>query len=235
MSYFPHPSFLILIFALLLTGLMFLLRFVFVGFAFERLGIGRRTALWLLWASLLGSHFNIPVAQLPVTSVEDDLTVSQYGILYVVPHPVEIGRTIVAVNVGGAVIPILLSLYLMIRYGLGLRLLLAIVVVTGVVHAVAHPLRGVGIAMPPLVAAAAAALVAVLLDRAAAPRTAFVAGTLGTLIGADLLNLGKLDLMHAPVVSIGGAGTFDGVFVTGIVAVLLAGVGGGPRAEAEAG
>jgi len=51
---------------------------------------------------------------------------------------------------------------------------------------------------------------------------AYVSGTMGTLIGADLLNLGKVAHMGAPMVSIGGAGTFDGVFLTGILAGLLA-------------
>jgi uncharacterized membrane protein len=56
--------------------------------------------------------------------------------------------------------------------------------------------------------------------------TAYVAGTLGTLIGADILNLNKIRYMRAPVASIGGAGTFDGIFLSGIIAVLLAPVGG---------
>jgi uncharacterized membrane protein len=51
---------------------------------------------------------------------------------------------------------------------------------------------------------------------------AYIAGSLGTLIGADLLNLDKVRGLGAPVVSIGGAGTFDGIFLAGIVAVLLA-------------
>jgi uncharacterized membrane protein len=46
------------------------------------------------------------------------------------------------------------------------------------------------------------------------------------LIGADLLNLRKLQGLGAPIVSIGGAGTFDGIFVTGLMAVLLAGLTG---------
>ena len=54
---------------------------------------------------------------------------------------------------------------------------------------------------------------------------AYVSGSLGTLIGADLLNLDKLHGLGAPIASIGGAGTFDGIFVTGILAVLLAGFG----------
>ena len=51
---------------------------------------------------------------------------------------------------------------------------------------------------------------------------AYVSGSLGTLIGADLLNLGRIQGLGAPVMSIGGAGTFDGIFLTGVVAVLLA-------------
>jgi uncharacterized membrane protein len=48
-----------------------------------------------------------------------------------------------------------------------------------------------------------------------------VAGSMGTLLGADILNLGKVQGLGAPVASIGGAGTFDGIFLTGIVSVLL--------------
>jgi len=50
---------------------------------------------------------------------------------------------------------------------------------------------------------------------------AYVSGTVGALVGADLTNLGGITKLGAPVVSIGGAGTFDGVFLTGLVAVLL--------------
>jgi uncharacterized membrane protein len=223
LPYFPHPTGFILVFALVLLALTLVLRFVFVDFALQRLGISRGAAILVLWASLLGSSYNIPVARLPAEHIEQDETIDFFGMVYVVPRTIELGRTIVAVNLGGAVIPVLLSLYLIIRFGLSARGLLAVVLVTWVAHDVAHPVQGLGIAMPPVVAAATAGIAALLLDRANAPRTAYVAGTLGTLIGADLLNLGKLNLMHAPVVSIGGAGTFDGVFVTGIAAVLLAG------------
>ena len=39
---------------------------------------------------------------------------------------------------------------------------------------------------------------------------------------ADLLNLKKISKLGAPIASIGGAGTFDGIFLTGIFAVVLA-------------
>jgi uncharacterized membrane protein len=63
-----------------------------------------------------------------------------------------------------------------------------------------------------------------LLSREFAPQLAYIAGSMGTLIGADLTNLHKVAGLGAPIASIGGAGTFDGIFLTGILAVLLASI-----------
>jgi uncharacterized membrane protein len=82
--------------------------------------------------------------------------------------------------------------------------------------------------VPPI----ATALVAVLIARQNAAALAYVSGSLGTLIGADLLNLDAVRELGAPVASIGGAGTFDGIFLTGIMAVLLAGFSGGHESKA---
>jgi uncharacterized membrane protein len=102
------------------------------------------------------------------------------------------------------------------------RGLLGIVIVTVIVHHVARPVHGMGIAepmfMPPLAAAGASFLI----SRRFAPALAYISGSLGTLIGADLLNIKNIQGLGAPVASIGGAGTFDGIFMTGILAVLLA-------------
>ena len=141
-----------------------------------------------------------------------------------IPVVVEWPGTIIAVNVGGAVIPGLLSLYLLARnrlWGLGL---IAIVAVTVVCHILAKPVPGLGIALPVFVPPASAAIVALLLSRRYAAPLAYIGGSLGILIGADLLNLGKVQGLGAPVASIGGAGTFDGIFLTGILAVLLASI-----------
>jgi uncharacterized membrane protein len=96
-----------------------------------------------------------------------------------------------------------------------------------VVHRTARPVPGLGIAtpmfIPPMVAALAAWVLAGLFDGGQYVSTiAYVSGVMGTLVGADLMNLSELGDLGAPVASIGGAGTFDGVFLTGIVAVLLA-------------
>ena len=123
---------------------------------------------------------------------------------------------------GGALIPVALSIYLLIKNRLFVQGLIAVAVVTVVVNRLAHPVPGVGIALTPIIPPLLAAGVSLLLSRNAAPALAYISGSLGTLIGADLLNLGIVGQLQAPVLSIGGAGTFDGVFLTGILAVLLA-------------
>ena len=95
---------------------------------------------------------------------------------------------------------------------------------TLVTHWLARPVKGVGIAMPAFIPPLVAALVSVILSHDYAPVLAYVGGTLGTLIGADILNIDKIKNLGAPVASIGGAGTFDGIFMSGIMAVLLAAI-----------
>jgi len=147
---------------------------------------------------------------------------------YVVPVVVEWPGTVIAVNVGGAVIPGLLSFYLLARNELWVRGLLATAGVAVVCHILAEPVPGLGIALPVFVPPASAAIVALLLSRRYAAPLAYIGGSLGTLIGADLLNLDKIQGLGAPVASIGGAGTFDGIFLTGILAALLASIFGPP-------
>ena len=77
--------------------------------------------LAMLLLSLLGSYVNIPVAYLPEREVSSAAEVTYFGIRYVIPVIREWPATVLAINVGGAVIPILLSLYLIEKnrlYGL---------------------------------------------------------------------------------------------------------------------
>ncbi len=166
-------------------------------YAYARIGIGHRFFAGLLLASLLGSLVNLPVGQLR-------------------PGP------LVAVNLGGAVVPALLSLHLVALHDLWVSAALASGAVAVVTHILARPVAGVGIAVPVLAPPLLAAAAGLATGGQAAPALAYVAGTLGTLIGADLTNLGRMRELGAPVVSIGGAGTFDGVFLAGVIAVLLA-------------
>jgi uncharacterized membrane protein len=222
MHYFPVTAPFVLLLFLLFGVLLALVQLGIIEYAYAKIGIQPRWILLFLILSLLGSYVNIPVAEIPAKNLIEKDTVSDYGVQYVVPDMHESPRTIIAVNVGGALIPVALSIYLMLKNRLFVQSVIAVAVVTVVVNRLAHPVPGVGIALTPIIPPLLAAGVALLLSRRAAPALAYIAGSLGTLIGADLLNLGIVGDLQAPVLSIGGAGTFDGVFLTGILAVLLA-------------
>ncbi|MCL5099014.1 MAG: DUF1614 domain-containing protein [Candidatus Omnitrophica bacterium] len=202
-------------------------------YAFESMGINRRYMFLLLVFCLLGSYINIPVAELQVQQVHSGEIVTYFGMQYVVPMVVNRPETIIAVNIGGAVIPFVLSIYLIAKHGQYLKSFIAIGIVTIVVHLLARPVPGVGIAVPTFAPPIITALVVVMLCRRRAAPLAYIAGSLGTLIGADLLNLDKVRNLGAPVASIGGAGKFDGIFLTGILAVLLASLLSGPSVESK--
>jgi uncharacterized membrane protein len=221
MYFLPHPSIYFVVLLLVLGVVLAIVRYVLVALAFQRLGLSRRGALAVLFGSLLGSGVNIPVAEFPARLAVQPGVVDFFGIQYVVPQVVRQGETVLAVNLGGAIIPLAVVAYLIARRGLSRRALAVTAIVTAIIHFLAVPVPGVGIALPPLLPPILVAALALLSDPQEAPRTAYLAGTLGTLIGADLLNLGVIRDLGAPVASIGGAGVFDGIFLIGVFAVLL--------------
>ena len=224
MHYFPITLPFLLILFFIFTVLLILVEIGILGYAYQRLGINRRYVFTLLLLSLLGSYINIPVYQLPPETMYSAGQVSFFGIPHVIPLVTHWPGTVIAVNLGGAVIPAVLSIYLIMKNRLFYQSLAAVVIVALIVHHVAHPVHGVGIAEPIFIPPLAATGAAILISRRFAPALAYISGSMGTLIGADLLNLNHLQGLGAPVASIGGAGTFDGIFMTGILAVLLAAV-----------
>jgi uncharacterized membrane protein len=222
--YLPMTPGLFSILVLLFAGLIILIQLRILRYAYMRLGVGPGMALALLFGSLIGSYFNIPVTILPGQTVRSGEVVDFYGMSYVVPYVTSWPGTVLAVNVGGAVIPTLMSTYLMLRYQLWGRAAIAILVIALIIHSMATPVHGVGIAVPVFAPVIATAILAFILSREYAAPLAYIGGSMGTLIGADLTNLDKIGGLGAPVASIGGAGTFDGIFLTGILAVLLAGI-----------
>lgn len=226
--YFHHSFLFFAVLLVLLLAVVALIFFGAVSIAFSNIGFTPLTIFLILLATLAGSFINIPLFKLRTTipMVHDDY-VNWFGIPYRIPH-VEYGTaiTVVAINVGGALIPSAVSVYVLARSSLSIIILSAIGVlaVAVITHLVARPVKGVGIATPVFIPPIAAAVVAFILSPHAPTVVAYVAGTLGTLLGADLLNLRKIPKLGAPVASIGGAGTFDGVFLTGIIAVLLVGL-----------
>ena len=216
------PGFFSILIGIFLVMLVALVVLGALRHAYVSLGVSPRTAMLLLFATLVGSYFNIPIAVLPPEALQSDTVIDFFGMQYTVPLVENLPGTVIAVNVGGAVIPTIMSVYLLVTRQLWVTGTIATVVVALVLHWLATPVAGLGIAVPVFFPAIVTAVVALLLSRRDAAPLAYIGGSLGTLIGADLTNLDKVAGLGAPVASIGGAGTFDGIFLTGIVAVLLA-------------
>src|SRR5262245_30195893 len=100
----------------LLLGLLFLVGSVFgllrlfgmLRQAYQSLGVGQHTALLLLAGSLIGSYFDIPLAKLPTKKVTSDQVIELFGVQFVAPDAPWPGA-VLAINVGGGVIPTLMS------------------------------------------------------------------------------------------------------------------------------
>jgi len=193
--------------------------------AFERIGFNSLEFTLILLGTLVGSTINVPVARArraePIQEVQE---VRVFGLYYRIPQVSyrEIS-TVIAVNLGGAVIPVLVSAYLLAGHlGLLWEAVAGSLVTAILVHLMARKVKGAGIVTPAFIPPLSAAVIAYILAPGSPAIVAYVSGTMGALVGADLTNLGGITELGAPVVSIGGAGTFDGVFLTGLVAVLLA-------------
>ena len=225
MFFAPFLAFYAIVFFFVLAFFFILLEIHVINYAFVSLGLPPEMAFTALLVSLVGSYINIPITHVSGGQPHSAEVVRSFGIRYRVPTRYVTDSTIVAVNVGGAVVPVLISIYLLMQMPtIIVPALIGVAIVTAIVHRFAMPVPGMGIATPMLIPPIVAAACGYFLGSSQHHRdaVAFISGVIGTLIGADLLNLGKLRDLGAPVASIGGAGTFDGIFLTGIVAVLLA-------------
>lgn len=189
--------------------------------AFEKLGLSHDSAFLLFLTILGGSLVNLPLFSMKSEPPRpEDIPPPLREFYSQMPHT---GRTLVLVNVGGCVVPAAFSFYLLAHHPLNLfYVALAVAAVTLLCFRITRPLPGIGLSAPMLLAPLMAALVSVALDPANAAPMAFISGTLGVLAGADLLHLQDIRRLGTPFASIGGAGSFDGIFISGIVAVLLA-------------
>ena len=127
-------------------------------------------------------------------------------------------------NVGGCIIPVLIVLYELVRLfyqQIYLEPLLAISINTIACFALSTSIPGKGIVIPAFLPGIIAAMCGLLLYPENASAVAFCAGVLGPLIGADLFRLKEIKATGIGMMSIGGAGTFDGIVISGIVALLL--------------
>ena len=182
------------------------------------MGISHHWIFLLLFLSLLGSSVNIPLWQFsPSTHHLTWFPCLLTGICSLITT-----KTTIAINLGGAIIPIFLSFYLMVKALQPKKPVLATLIVSIIVYHFSRAVPGVGITIPTMLPALSAAISSLFLEKQAAPQTAYISGSIGTLIGADLANLSKIKKLGLSMASIGGAGTFDGIFLSGIMAVILA-------------
>jgi len=209
-----------LLIILLLAFLLGMIQVNLLVIAFDKLGLSPSSALLLLFSALIGSAINLPVARLRA----EKSAVTPTRMPVIIPQPrIQAGWTVIAVNVGGCIIPVLFSLFLVSQTMLPLLdILVATLIVSLASYLMSRPVAGIGVMMPILAAPIIAAMTAILINVEYSAPLAYISGTMGVIIGADLLRLNEMKTIGAPVASIGGAGTFDGIFLTGIVAALLA-------------
>ena len=212
---------LIYLFLLSLFLIIFIQLGIF-GIVLEKVGLSPNSAALLLGSTLFGSMINLPLFKITSDENKSIDNLKAPRLLFTSMQPFA-GTTIIAINVGGALIPIFFSLYLIFFHQLNpLQFIPAIMVVSYISYIFSRPIEGLGVGMPVFIAPVTAALVALVIAPTQSPPLAYVCGTLGVLIGADLFRIKDIKQMAVPVAAIGGAGTFDGIFFTGIIAVLLA-------------
>ncbi|HUL41992.1 MAG TPA: DUF1614 domain-containing protein [Burkholderiales bacterium] len=219
----PPPLLRLFLFLVVLVFLIALIQFGVVTIAFEKLGLSSHSAYVLLITTLFGSMINLPLFSMGSSRHDQNTLPPEIQNAFRLHRRSFTGKTLVAVNVGGAVVPVAFSIYLLIHNPISLaQVLIAVAMVAAVAHWSSRPVRGIGIAMPILLAPVVAALAATWLNSEQRAELAYIGGTLGVLVGADLLRLKDIRSLGAPVASIGGAGSFDGIFIAGLLAVLLA-------------
>jgi len=236
-----HPMFMLLFIFLALTPLVWLY-FIpkALALAFRPLGLslsmGYAIALTMILLSMMFSFVNIAVLEVPRQVAMPKIEyVSIFGIPYPVPRiRLVSSKTIIAVNIGGAVIPLIISMLILVLISRSFKAMPALLIALSVMvlvaivsYASSRIVPGVGIVVPALIPPLVATLSSLALSGIAgvmelAPAIAYAGAVIGTLIGADVVNLMQhFDKLQSPLVSIGGAGTFDGIYLSGIMALFL--------------
>ncbi len=219
----PFSPLALLALIFLLSLLLVFIQLGLISITLAKLGLSPGSAVTLLLVSVTGSLINLPLFKINAEAPLRPPIPSRLLSLLRHNMPAFTGQTTIAMNVGGCMVPIIFSLFLLLNNPLPiLDVLLTITIVSAISYFSSRPIPGIGIGMPFLVAPLIAAAAALLINPGLSAPLAYIGGTLGVLIGADLLRLKDIRRMGTPLAAIGGAGTFDGIFITGIVAVLLA-------------
>jgi uncharacterized membrane protein len=204
--------------------------------AFEQVGFDHWHASLAVFGSIIGSLINIPLHRAVISSYPG-WYISLAGI-FSRGSPAHFHPFYLVINLGGAIIPLIISVHLVLaRRVSALKAVVGVFIVAILTYHLAAPVPNQGITLPFWTTPALAAICGLLLARGyhGAPALAYISGAIGTLLGADIFNLltpGVIPVLSpagAPasqhmVLSIGGEGVFDGIFLTGILAVIFAAI-----------
>ncbi len=219
MIFVPFSVLLLALFlALLVPFLILVIEIEIVKTALGKIGLSPGFAFLILVCSLLGSMVNIPLCTRE--ALMGTGRPECFPLFAPAGMPAVAGRQILAVNVGGCIIPLLLCLYLLPRTPL-LPTIFATAISTVACFKLSHVEPGIGVQIPAFIPPIISVLLAWLFSPRNKIPVAFISGVLGVLLGADILNLPHLG-GHAGIMSIGGAGVYDGIFLVGIISALLA-------------
>lgn len=177
---------------------LYILYSEFPGFM-QRVGLGRKEVGLLIIGSLIGWVSDIPV------------------LIY--------GNSLLAINISGGIIPLVLSVYLVREKRLSPWLVgVGIAIVAVITYKVTYIMPDVGIVSEfpyYLIPAALSAAIALLCHRSDIAKSgafAYVLATMGTIV-ADIVRIPELFRMGNFMGSIGGAGALDMVFTSGLLAM----------------
>jgi uncharacterized membrane protein len=212
-----------LLFSMIVIFFITLLQVNLFEIAFAKLGLTPQESLLLLIGSLVGSGVNLPLLQLRNSESEFPVKWAIQKIIWgVVPTKLS-NEIIIAVNVGGCLIPLGLSLYFISLQLIDpSKVIISVSAITLLSYKSSELIPGFGVGMPIFLAPLSAALLALVIDPEHAAQLAYISGVLGVLIGADILRIKNIAKLGTSIAVIGGAGTFDGIFLTGLIAALLA-------------
>jgi len=219
MFFLPISILFFLLLILLFPFLFLLIPMQILAYGFSKLGLSPASGILFFGLSLIGSTINIPIRE-EIGYEEEELS-PFFSLLFGHIRP-PAQKKILAINLGGAILPTILALYLLFFRARLIPTLIATLVMVVLTKRLARPVPNIGIVMPALIPPIFSVLLAWLLASSDPAPVAYISGVLGTLIGADLLNLNRIEKMSKGVMSIGGAGVFDGIFLVGIIALILA-------------
>ncbi|MCM8762419.1 MAG: DUF1614 domain-containing protein [Candidatus Omnitrophica bacterium] len=218
MIFLPLSIFIILLFILLLPVFFFIIQIEIIRLSLGKIGLSPASAFMIILLSLIGSMINIPLYTREATIIPPETSFPFFHFFPWVPY--EHTKQVIAINLGGCIIPLLLCIYLLPKAPL-LPTIFATIITTLICFHISTIVPGVGVRIPALIPPLVAVFLAFIFSPGNKIPVAYISGVLGVLIGADILNLPHLE-GYPGIMSIGGAGVYDGIFLVGIISALLA-------------